>query len=139
MKKVIGAFEKVSFPEFGLFDIVAKIDTGAASGALHATHIKELVLPTGEKAVSFRPYGKLPRVVVASFVIKPVRSSNGDMTQRYVIPTSMTLRGVQYQIQIGLADRTAMMKGVLVGRQFLRKHGFIIDTKKGTKYRYEVK
>lgn len=139
MRKVIGSFEKVSFPDFGLFDIVAKIDTGAASGALHATHIKEVKLVTGEKAVSFRPYGKKPRVLVASFILKPVRSSNGLETMRYVIPTSVVIRGVQYPIQIGLNDRTTMMKGVLIGRKFLRKHGFVIDAKKGTKYRYHVK
>jgi hypothetical protein len=139
MKKTIGAFEKVSFPDFGLFDVVAKIDTGAASGAIHATGIKEVTLPTGEKAVSFKPYGKLPRVIAASYEIKPVRSSNGAITERYVVPTSITLRGVQYSIHIGLSDRTLMMKGVLVGRQFLRRHGFIIDAKKGTKYRYHVK
>jgi hypothetical protein len=49
MEKVIGAFEQVSFPDFGLFDVVAKIDTGATSGSLHATKIKEVELPTGEK------------------------------------------------------------------------------------------
>jgi hypothetical protein len=139
MKKTIGAFEKVSFPDFGLFDVVAKIDTGAASGAIHATHIKEVDLPTGERAVSFKPYGKLPKVVATSFVVKPVRSSNGDVVQRYVVPTTITIRGVQYPIHIGLSDRSLMMKGVLVGRQFLRKHGFIIDANKGTKYRYHVK
>ncbi len=139
MDRIIGAFEKVSFPDFGLVGVVAKIDTGAASGALHATHIKEITLETGEKAINFRPYGQLPAVTVASYAVKPVRSSNGAVSMRYVIPTVIVIRKVQYPIHIGLSDRTLMMKGVLVGRQFLRKHGFIIDAKKGTKYRYEVK
>jgi len=64
MKKVIGAFEKVSFPDFGLFDIVAKIDTGATSGSLHATNIKEMELATGEIAVKFKPFGRKPSVTV---------------------------------------------------------------------------
>ena len=55
MEKVIGAFEKVSFPDFGLFDVVAKIDTGATSGSLHATKIQEIQLPNGEKALTFLP------------------------------------------------------------------------------------
>ena len=55
MKKIIGSFEKVSFPDFGLNNIVAKIDTGATSGALHATHIRRVKLATGETAVRFRP------------------------------------------------------------------------------------
>ncbi len=139
MKRRIGAFEKVSFPDFGLFDLVAKIDTGAASGSLHATQIRKIILPTGEKALRFHPYGKKQEVVVNSFILKNVRSSNGIVSKRYVVQTTIIIRGVQYSIQISLADRSLMMKGVLIGRRFLRSHGFIIDPKKGTKYRYEVK
>lgn len=138
-KKTIGAFEKVNFPDFEIVGTIAKIDTGALSGALHATGIKEVTLPTGEKAVSFLPYGKEPRVTLASFQTKDVRSSNGVLETRYVIPTTVVIRRVQYPIQISLADRSNMMKGVLIGRGFLRRHGFIVDAEKGTKYRYEVK
>lgn len=137
MRRVIGAFEKVSFPDFGLFNIVAKVDTGAMSGSLHATRIKEVALPTGEKGLSFKPYGKKPAVVVNSYALKLVKSSNGISSQRYVIPTTIVIRGVQYPIQISLADRSLMLKGVLVGRRFLRSHGFIVDPNKGKKYRYE--
>jgi hypothetical protein len=139
MKKVIGAFEKVSFPDFGLFDIVAKIDTGATSGSLHATNIKEMELATGEMAVKFKPFGRKPSVTVSSFQLKMVRSSNGESSMRYVIPTTIVIEGVQYPIEVSLADRTLMKKGVLVGRKFLRSHGFIVDPERGTRYRGEVK
>ncbi len=139
MNKVIGAFEKVSFPDFGLFDVTAKIDTGATSGSLHATRIKEITLPTGEQALRFLPYGKKQRVIVNSFDLKEVRSSNGASSLRYFIPTTIVIEGVQYPIEISLADRTLMKKSVLVGRRFLRSHGFIVDPKKGTEYRGEVK
>jgi len=140
MKKIIGAFEKVSFPDFGIFNVVAKVDTGALSGALHATHISEIILPTGEKAVSFHPYGEAKQKTTATaFKKKSVKSSNGQIQQRYVIATTVVLEGVQYPINISLSDRSNMMKGVLIGRGFLRRHGFLVDAKKGTKYRYEVK
>lgn len=139
MKKVIGAFEKVSFPDFGLFDVVAKIDTGATSGSLHATRIKEIVLPTGEQALQFLPYGRKKRVTVNSFSLKEVRSSNGASSLRYFVPTTIEVGGVQYPIEVSLADRTLMKKAVLVGRQFLRSHGFIVDPEKGSEYRGEVK
>lgn len=139
MERVIGAFEKVSFPDFGLFDVVAKIDTGATSGSLHATRIKEITLPTGEQALQFLPYSKRKRIIVNSFELREVRSSNGASTLRYFIPTTIVIEGVQYPIEISLADRTLMKKSVLVGRRFLRSHGFIVDPKKGTKYRYDVK
>lgn len=139
MDRVIGAFEKVSFPDFGLFDVIAKIDTGATSGSLHATRIKEINLPTGEKALQFLPYGKKQRITVNSFTLKEVRSSNGVSSLRYFVPTTIEIEGVQFPIEVSLADRTLMKKAVLVGRQFLRSHGFIVDPKKGTKYRYDVK
>jgi len=139
MKKTIGAFEKVSFPDLGLSGVVAKIDTGATSGSVHATHIKEVVLPTGKKAVSFIPYGTEPEVRVTDFELRDVRSSNGAISLRYVIPTMVVIRGVQYPIQVSLADRTLMKKGILIGRSFLREHGFLVDANEGEQYRYEVK
>lgn len=138
-KKTIGSFEKVSFPDLNLVEVTAKIDTGAASGVVHATHIRQISLTTGKKAVKFRPYGKFPEVTIKKFTIKVIRSSNGMASKRYVVPTTIVIKGVQYPINISLADRTKMMKGVLIGRKFLRQHGFVVDVKKGTKYRYEVK
>jgi hypothetical protein len=139
MNKVIGAFEKVSFPDFGLIDVVAKIDTGATSGSLHATKIKIISLPTGEKALKFLPYGRKKSVIVNSYELREVRSSNGVSTLRYFVPTTIVIEGVQYPIEVSLADRTLMKKAVLVGRAFLRSHGFIVDPTKGNKYRYDVK
>ena len=134
-QKILGAFEKVSFPDFGLFDVVAKIDTGATSGSLHATKIKEITLPTGEKALKFQPYGKENPYTVTAYALTEVRSSNGVSSLRYVISTTIEVEGVLYPINITLADRTLMKKGVLVGRRFLRQHGFIVDAQRGTQYR----
>ena len=139
MEKVIGAFEKISFPDFGLFGVIAKVDTGATSGSLHATKIKEVMLPTGEKALTFLPYGKKKRITVNSFELREVRSSNGVSSLRYFVPTTIEIEGVQYPIEVSLADRTLMKKAVLVGRAFLRSHGFVVDPKKGNKYRSVVK
>jgi hypothetical protein len=139
MRKTIGAFEKVSFPDFGLRNVIAKVDTGATSGSIHATHIREVKLETGETAVRFRPYGTKPSVVASSFQYKWVRSSNGESSMRYIVPTTIVVEGVQYPIEVSLADRSLMKKGVLIGRKFLRNHGFIVDPEKGTAYRGEVK
>jgi len=139
MQKVISAFEKVSFPDLGIFDVVAKVDTGALSGALHATEINEINLPTGETAISFQPFGRKPQMEVVGFKKKLFKSSNGAMQERYVIPTVVVINDVHYPINISLFDRSDMMKGVLLGRNFLREHGFLVDASGGSQYRYEVK
>jgi hypothetical protein len=139
MRKVIGVFEKVDFPDFKLFDVVAKVDTGAFTGALHATQISEITLPTGEKALRFRPFDNNHEITVTAYRKKQVKSSNGGISSRYVISTTVTIEDVQYPINISLADRSSMMKGVLLGRRFLRKHGFLVDSRMGSQYRYEVK
>ncbi len=138
-KKVLGSFEKISFPDFGIHNVVAKIDTGATSGSLHATRIKEIILPTGERALTFKPYGRKRRFTVTGYELREVRSSNGAMSLRYAIPTTIVIRKVQYPIVVTLADRTSMKKAVLIGREFLRSHGFLVDSTKGSKYRYHVK
>ena len=53
--KAIGWREWVAFPEFSNFAIKAKIDTGARSSALHATHIVEFE-NNNQKWIKFRVY-----------------------------------------------------------------------------------
>src|SRR6478609_7101294 len=100
MKHTIGSFEKVDFPELNLDEVIAKIDTGATSGVVHATHIREVKLTSGKNAVKFRPYGRLPEVIMKKFVIKPIRSSNGMLSHRYVIRTKVIVQGETYPISI---------------------------------------
>jgi hypothetical protein len=139
MKRTIGAFEKVSFPDLGIYNVIVKVDTGALTGALHASEISEVELPTREKALSFIPYGQTKNVLLTAFRHKMVRSSNGKNELRYIISTTIVLKGVHYPINISLTDRSQMMKAALIGRRFLRRHGFLVDPKKGIKYRYKVK
>jgi hypothetical protein len=108
MKKVIGAFEKVSFPDFALKDIVAKIDTGAVSGSVHATKINEIKLPTGERAVKFHPYGRKKEIIVNRFVQRYIKSSNGARELRYIVPTTVVIKGVQYPINVSLAGKSVV-------------------------------
>lgn len=138
MRKIIGAFEIVSFPDFGVEGVLAKIDTGATSGAVHAVRMKEITLETGEKAVSFYPLGSAQKVITSAFSVTTVKNSMGNTQKRFVVPTTVVIEGVQYPINISLTNRSRMKKKVLIGRRFLRDHGFIVDTVKGTEYRSEV-
>lgn len=127
---VIGAFEKVSFPEFGITDIVAKIDTGAYTGALHCTKIHEET--EGDKMVLyFSPFDH-PEVTMKTedYYIKPVKSSNGEEQDRYFIDTQIEIGGETYAILISLADRSEMKWPVLIGRRFMRSYDLLVDVSK---------
>ena len=139
-KKILGSFEVVGFPELNVKGVIAKIDTGAYSGALHATHVQEIAGADGIKRLEFYPLGrKNLKTSVEHYSIKPVKSSGGHVETRYVIRTSIIVRGETQAISISLADRSSMMKHVLIGRQFLRRYGYLVDVRKGMKHRYTVK
>ena len=127
MKKTIGTFEKVSFPEFGMDNIMAKADTGAFTGALHCTKVKEIE-EDGVRVLQFSPFDN-PKAVYKTdnFEKGIIKSSNGTTTERYFIETSVMVRGKRYAITLTLADRSEMKWPVLIGRRFLHTNEFIVD------------
>ncbi len=127
MKKTIGAFEKVSFPEFGMKNVLAKIDTGAFTGALHCTRIHE-EKESGLRVLYFSPFDE-PKTVhkTTNFEKGIVKSSNGAISERYFIETSIIVQKHRYTITLTLANRSDMKWPVLVGRRFLRANEFMVD------------
>ncbi len=131
-QKVVGVFENVNFPEFGMSNVQAKIDTGAFTGALHATkiHIKK---EKNEKFLYFSPFDHPEEVhKTPNFELGIVKSSNGIMTERYFIETNIVLNGRRYPITLSLADRSDMKWPVLIGRRFLRVNEFMVDVSRNT-------
>lgn len=130
---VIGSFEQVIFPEFDNYQVSAKIDTGAYTGALHCTKIREE--NNGQGAVlKFSPFDHPEVEIVATdFAVRHVRSSNGDEQERYFIKTKITIASKTYPIVLSLADRSEMKWPVLIGRRFLRQNNFLVDVNKGKK------
>jgi hypothetical protein len=130
MKKTIGSFEKVSFPEFGMDSKIAKVDTGAFTGALHTTRIHEED-EDGIKVLYFSPFDH-PKTVYKTdnFERGIVKSSNGATSERYFIETSIVVRNKRYAITLTLADRSEMKWPVLIGRRFLHANEFIVDVSK---------
>lgn len=126
-KKIIGSFEQVSFPEFQIGKVTAKIDTGAYTGALHCTRIGIKKTPEG-KVLHFSPFDQ-PEVTITTdkYALRHVRSSNGVNSKRYFIQTSIIVRGQEYPITLSLADRSDMKWPVLIGRRFLRRYHFLVD------------
>jgi hypothetical protein len=125
---VIGWTEYVDLPDWGVRRIRAKVDTGARSSALHVEDIREL--PRG--IVSFDVVVHRERrdrhVRVRARVTRRsrVRSSNGELSPRLFVETTLRLGGVEKPIEIGLVDRAKMIHRMLLGRAALAGP-FLVD------------
>lgn len=132
---VVGCFELVALPEFGCGETIAKIDTGAYSGALHCTQLAVVQDKQGQSAIQFALFDK-PDVLYTktSYVKRQVRSTNGLSDLRYLIDTTITIQGQVLPIRIGLSDRTHMKSTILIGRRFLRDNNFVVDVARNQQY-----
>jgi hypothetical protein len=127
---LVGRVIDVSLPKLGIYDIEAKVDTGAFSGALHAREIREEKLENGRKVLVFKPANCNKTQRVRKYQVKNVKSSNGQVSKRYLINTKVQIKDQEYALTITLADRADMKYQVLIGRKFLRSHGFLVDVSK---------
>jgi hypothetical protein len=126
MKKItLGHVEAVGIPTLGIDRVIAKVDTGAFSGALHCTDIQ---LSADGATLSFNPMGdKKLRTKTTDFTKLMVRSASGHTSERFRIPVDITIHGVLYAATIGLTDRSDMDREMLLGRRFLREHNMTVD------------
>jgi len=131
-KQTIGRIETVDPPELGIMGIQAKIDTGAYRSTIHANAIHEEVASDGMPILSFRVLDEAHpkfdgRTVTAhEFVRVRVKSSNGEVSERYKIKTPVVIRGQEFITDFTLSDRASMRHPVLIGRKVLR-HRFVVD------------
>lgn len=123
--KTLRLLEDVVFPDYSKDTITAKIDTGAASGAIHAEDI-DIIRKEDGFYLTFRPFGLDKTVEADRFKVLHVKSSNGIREQRFVVYTEIQISGDTYPIQISLRDRSNMATEVIIGSRFLRNK-FIVD------------
>jgi hypothetical protein len=101
---ILGWREWVVFPEYDDFSLKAKIDTGARSSALHATHLY-LYEKNKEKRIKFRVYqSKIFHYIDAPIVgFKTVKNSFGATEERPVIQMKIKLGKDIWNTEITLA------------------------------------
>lgn len=127
--EIFGICEHISIPELGLFDVLAKIDTGAYSGALHCSKIEEVII-NNRKILRFTPSDNHGHVVeLTKFARSYVRSSTGHRVKRYLFDTNIVIKDKTYRIRIGLSDRSDMNYEVLIGRRFLGENNILVDSR----------
>lgn len=128
--KTINSLVEIDLPLLGIQGLTAKVDTGAFSGALHATKIREVLDKQGRKLLRFAPLGSPDHTIeVSIYHQREVKSSNGMVSQRFAIDTEIVVQQQTYPITITLTDRKTMTYPMLIGRNFLRMHGFLVDVR----------
>ena len=131
IKQNIGWKEWCQLPELNIPVIKAKIDTGARTSALHASHIIPFQ-KNGDTYVRFRVYPiqntrKIMRTCEAKVIdYRTVKNSGGQTENRYVIQTPIILGKKTWLIDITLTNRSLLRFRMLIGRQAI-KTGFLLD------------
>ena len=123
MGKKIGRSEKIFFPNLNEDVIIAKVDTGAFSAALHVDYIKiedsGLKFKIGNNTYIFHKWSEIE-----------VKSSNGKSQKRYGVKLKMILGDKKYRIFVTLTNRKSMKFNLLIGRKFLHNNNFLVDVKR---------
>ncbi|MES2514844.1 MAG: RimK/LysX family protein [Bacteroidota bacterium] len=122
--KIIGRREYIHFPLLDIEQVEAKIDTGAYTCAIDCNHI-ELITRDDKSILSFRLFNNTT-YTVEEFTQKKIKNSFGEMEERYIIKTLITIGRKKINTTISLSDRGNMRYPVLIGRRLL-KGKFIID------------
>lgn len=138
MKKNIGRIDKADFPLLDLFDIEAKIDTGAYTSSIHCKIVK---VEDNYLKCNFldeeHPSYHEKEIIFDEYDVKVVKSSNGQSEPRYRIKTEIVMFGEIHEIYLTLSDREEMRFPVLLGRNFLTKK-FVVDINR-TNLSYKLK
>jgi hypothetical protein len=140
-KTIIGRVENVAFPSFGLFNVPAKIDTGADLSSIWATNIVE-----NEAGLQFTLFGKgspyyTGEVIVfarGDYTITRVSSSFGNKEYRFRVKLPITMAGKRIRATFTLADRKDKLYPILIGRRMI-SHKFYVDVASGSPLKAEEK
>lgn len=127
---VIGWREIVSLPELGVFDMRAKIDTGARTSALHAED-QDVFDKDGRRWVRFRvPASRHHsdyRVEVPVLDERDIKNTSGVPETRIVIRTLLHLGTHHWHVDVSLADRSNMGFDMILGRTAIRRHNVLVN------------
>lgn len=115
------------------FSYLARIDTGAKSSSIHATHIQisdkspEYSQNIGKPIVfqTMNGEGKAQSVTAVISGVSAIRNSQG-IEYRYVIKLPLSYKNVTKNVEVNLRNRSQMNYKFLIGRNFLSED-FLVD------------
>ena len=128
---IIGAVESADLPDLGIRNLPVRVDTGAATSALHVENLEEFKRG-GRNWVSFDLHPDIHNVDLGVRITTPikgrkkVKSSTADRELRIVIDTTLRLGSQEWTIQLTLANRAEMTYPMLLGRAAMAGR-FLVD------------
>lgn len=132
--QILGRSDRVDLPKLGLFNLQAKVDTGAYNCCLHCESAEvvdgklEFVLLDSE-----HPEFTGTKYVFEKFTQRQIRNSFGESELRYVIKTQIRIFDRKIRAEFSLSNRGNLRFPVLLGRKILRDR-FLIDVTKKDLY-----
>jgi|SRR5665213_1129939 len=128
--QIIGSTVKLSIPAASIFDLPAKVDTGADSSAIWASNVKEkngvlsftLLDPTSDKYTG-------EEIKATDYVRVIVKNSFGNTERRYRVYLTVDIEGKRVKARFSLANRQLKSYPALIGRRLLNKK-FLVDVSK---------
>lgn len=125
---IAGWREWISLPEAGVEWIKAKLDTGARTSSIHAF---DLTVDGEVARFSVHPWQKSDddpvQLELPIVDRRDVRSSNGQVEERYVVAMDLLLVGHIVTAEVTLSRRDEMGFRMLIGREALEQ-GFMVDS-----------
>ena len=131
-RTIVGWREWVALPQAGVDWVKAKVDTGARSSSIHAFDLEAYDVD-GQEWVRFsiHPWQRSDEdVAELSLPVldrREVRSSNGQVEQRYAVAMEVTLAARTITTVMTLSNRDEMGFRMLIGREALER-GFLVDS-----------
>ncbi len=131
-RMIIGATAEVDLPELNIFGLTCRVDTGAATCALHAHEVVYHEDESGNEfieVVLFDPEHDLytgKKLKFTDFLSRNVRNSFGTRQKRFMIKTRLVYHHHSFDILVGFSNRTKLTYDMLLGRNLLSK-GFLVD------------
>jgi hypothetical protein len=142
-KILVGRKDKANFPQLELEAIDVKIDSGAYTSSFHCHQI-ERFFRDGKEWVRcrfldpFHLFYHQKEFVFEVFMVRRVKSSNGQVEERIAIKTEIFLFRNTYPIELTLTERADMKHPVLLGRKFLSKKFFIDTSRKNLSFKGQI-
>ena len=132
-RTIIGWREYVNLPEWGIAGMLAKIDTGARTSAIHVENVQELAgdRVRFEVVQSLTDRSRHAVVETEQVRIAAVRVSTGQRQHRIVVATRIQVGPVCKEVELSIVCRRHMLCRMLLGRTALEPEFLVAP---GAKY-----